>query len=68
MSLCSFFTRPGGGGLFNNDAYGDIILVNGVPWPKRSVQPRAYRFRMLNIGITRTYTFSMDAGRSKHNL
>jgi FtsP/CotA-like multicopper oxidase with cupredoxin domain len=42
--------------------------VNGVPWPKRSVQPRAYRFRMLNIGITRTYTFSMDAGRSKHNF
>jgi FtsP/CotA-like multicopper oxidase with cupredoxin domain len=50
----------------SDDGWGDIILVNGVPWPERSVQPRAYRFRVLNIGITRTYTFSMDAGGWTH--
>ena len=58
---------PGGGGLFDDDAFGDIILVNGVPWPRRNVQPRAYRFRVLNIGITRTYTFSLDAGTIHHH-
>ena len=41
--------------------YGDIIFVNGVPWPVMEVQPRTYRFRVLNIGITRTYTFSLDS-------
>ena len=41
--------------------YGDIIFVNGVPWPVMKVEPRTYRFRVLNIGITRTYTFSLDS-------
>ena len=44
-----------------NNRYGDIIFVNGVPWPVMNVQPRTYRFRVLNIGITRTYTLSLDS-------
>ena len=43
-----------------DDLYGDIIMVNGVPWPVMRVQPRTYRFRVLNIGITRTYTLSLS--------
>ena len=28
--------------------WGDIILVNGVPWPTMKVKPRIYRFRVLD--------------------
>jgi len=27
---------------------GDVMLVNGVPWPKMEVSTRKYRFRVLN--------------------
>jgi spore coat protein A len=27
---------------------GDVMLVNGVPWPKMEVSTRKYRFRLLN--------------------
>lgn len=35
--------------------FGDFILVNGVPWPKCDVEPRAYRLRMLNASDSRFY-------------
>ena len=35
--------------------YGDFILVNGVPWPKCEVEPRAYRLRLLNASDSRFY-------------
>ena len=35
--------------------WGDVILVNGVPWPVMQVQRRVYRFRMLNASISRSY-------------
>ena len=28
--------------------FGDVMLVNGVVWPFLNVQPRLYRFRVLN--------------------
>ena len=28
--------------------FGDFMLVNGVVWPKLDVEPRKYRFRLLN--------------------
>lgn len=28
--------------------FGDVMLVNGTPWPKMKVERRKYRFRMLN--------------------
>lgn len=34
--------------------WGDVILVNGVPWPKMDVKRRIYRFRMLNASISRS--------------
>ena len=37
--------------------WGDVILVNGVPWPKMNVKQRVYRFRMLCAGISRSYNF-----------
>ncbi|KAI5786409.1 Cupredoxin [Peziza echinospora] len=40
--------------------YGDIIHVNGVPWPYFNVQPRKYRFRLLNASLSRSYKASVQ--------
>jgi spore coat protein A, manganese oxidase len=39
----------------NEGLHGDVILVNGVPWPVMTVERKAYRFRCLNGGISRAY-------------
>ncbi|WP_009631681.1 multicopper oxidase family protein [Synechocystis sp. PCC 7509] len=41
---------------------GDIILVNGVPWPKMQVANRKYRFRILNGSISRSYQLALSTG------
>lgn len=35
--------------------FGDVILVNGAPWPVLHVEPRQYRFRFLNGSDSRFY-------------
>ena len=35
--------------------FGDIILVNGQPWPYFEVEPRKYRFRFYDISLSRPY-------------
>lgn len=35
--------------------WGDVIHVNGQPWPFLNVQPRKYRFRFLNAALSRTF-------------
>jgi bilirubin oxidase len=40
--------------------YGDVIHVNGAPWPYFDVEPRKYRFRLLNTGISRTYKLYLE--------
>ena len=42
--------------------WGDIITVNGVPWPTMKVKPRIYRFRFLVGSITRSYRFALSNG------
>jgi spore coat protein A len=36
---------------------GDTIVVNGIVWPFHEVEPRKYRFRVLNASNARIYTF-----------
>ena len=43
-------------------AYGDVILVNGVPWPNMRVERRKYRFRILNASVSRSYGFRLSTG------
>ena len=38
-----------------DSVYGDIVEVNGQPWPFLSVEPRKYRFRILNTALSRTF-------------
>src|SRR3712207_1036247 len=40
--------------------WGDVILVNGVPWPTMKVKRRIYRFRILNASISRSYRFQLS--------
>ena len=42
--------------------WGDIILVNGVPWPTMKVKPRIYRFRVLIASIGRSYRPTLSNG------
>ncbi len=60
--------------LFNNDGsllftleddnglWGDVILVNGHPWPVLEVERRKYRFRILGTAISRSWKLSLDSG------
>ena len=46
--------------------WGDIILVNGVPWPTMKVKPRIYRFRVLNASVARSYRPTLSNGDPMH--
>ena len=52
--------------LFDNHdgsgMYGDVILVNGRPWPAMKVKRRKYRFRVLNGSVSRSYNLFLDSG------
>ena len=42
--------------------FGDVIHVNGQPWPYHNVEPRKYRLRFLNAAVSRAFklTFEVD--------
>jgi FtsP/CotA-like multicopper oxidase with cupredoxin domain len=55
----------------NNDSYsshpfwvsmfmGDVSVVNGKAWPYVNVEPRRYRFRLLNGSNSRIYTLQLQ--------
>lgn len=46
--------------------FGDIILVNGRPWPVMEVERRKYRFRILNASVVRSYRWELDSGQPFH--
>jgi FtsP/CotA-like multicopper oxidase with cupredoxin domain len=43
-------------------AMGDVILVNGRPWPVMRVKRRVYRFRILATAASRSFRFALDNG------
>ncbi|MFI3138276.1 MAG: multicopper oxidase domain-containing protein [Methylococcaceae bacterium] len=44
--------------------YGNVMVVNGVAWPFLEVEPRRYRFRMLNGSSSRFYTLTLSNNAS----
>jgi spore coat protein A len=44
-------------------ATGDLILVNGAPWPSMEVAQRRYRLRILNASNSDTYTLALSSGQ-----
>ncbi|HEY1115827.1 MAG TPA: multicopper oxidase domain-containing protein [Chitinophagaceae bacterium] len=43
--------------------FGDFILVNGKTWPVLDVEPRQYRFRILNGSDSRFYNLFLSSGQ-----
>ncbi|KAB2577214.1 Bilirubin oxidase [Lasiodiplodia theobromae] len=41
--------------------WGDVIHVNGQPWPFLKVEPRKYRFRILDTSISRAFQLWLEA-------
>ncbi|MUN36669.1 multicopper oxidase family protein [Actinomadura litoris] len=48
-------TRPGVRGAYLGGVLGDVILVNGAPWPVHEVDAVRYRLRFLNASNSRHY-------------
>ncbi len=42
--------------------FGNFIVVNGMIWPKLTVEPRKYRFRFLNGSDSRFYILRLSNG------
>ena len=45
--------------------WGDVIHVNGQPWPYLKVEPRKYRFRVLNTAISRAFKLTLEDPSAK---
>jgi FtsP/CotA-like multicopper oxidase with cupredoxin domain len=45
-----------------NGLMGDVILVNGKPWPVLKVERRKYLFRILNASVARAYRLALSTG------
>ena len=43
---------------------GDVILVNGAPWPVLEVAAARYRLRLLNASSARRYRLGLDPART----
>ena len=51
--------------VWEPEFFGDVVLVNGKVWPYLDVEPRRYRFRILNGSNSRFYRLRLlecDAG------
>jgi spore coat protein A len=47
--------------------FGDTVLVNGKVWPFLEVEPRKYRFRILNASNARFYHLSLNESTAQGN-
>lgn len=48
--------------------FGDTILVNGKAWPYLQVEPRKYRFRIVNGSNSRFYDLFLSSQQSFHQI
>ena len=46
----------------HDSLWGNVVLVNGVPWPFMRVQPTKYRFRILVASVSRGFDFQLSNG------
>lgn len=52
--------RPGVAAGYVSGVLGDVVLVNGRPWPVLDVAAARYRFRVLNASNARRYDLRLD--------
>jgi spore coat protein A, manganese oxidase len=43
--------------------FGETIVVNGKVWPYLEIEPRKYRFRILNAANARFFNLKLDSGQ-----
>ena len=48
--------------------FGDILLVNGKVWPYLEVEPRKYRFRLVNGSNSRFYELALSSHQAFHQI
>jgi bilirubin oxidase len=48
--------------IWNPEYFGNVMLVNGRTWPVLEVEPRRYRFRVLNACGSRTLILKLGQG------
>jgi spore coat protein A, manganese oxidase len=58
-------STPGVEQEFMEGVLGDVVLVNGAPWPVLEVDAARYRFRILNASNARRYELALDPGNAK---
>jgi spore coat protein A, manganese oxidase len=51
-----------------SEFYGDALLVNGKLFPYLEVEPRLYRFRVVNASNSRFYALSLAGGHPFHQI
>jgi spore coat protein A len=56
----SLRSTPGVEEPYVEGVFGDVILVNGVPWPVHEVSATRYRLRILNASNARRYDLALD--------
>jgi bilirubin oxidase len=44
--------------------FGDVIQVNGQPWPYLKVEPRKYLFRFLDTSVSRSFQLYAEADKA----
>ncbi|WP_409469159.1 multicopper oxidase family protein [Streptomyces sp. HC307] len=54
------FHTPGVTDAYMNGVLGDVVLVNGAPWPVHEVERLRYRLRFLNASNARLYKLELD--------
>ena len=54
-------TNPDIHPFWNPEFIGDVAIVNGAPWPYKNVEPRRYRFRLLDGSNARVFNLSFGA-------
>jgi FtsP/CotA-like multicopper oxidase with cupredoxin domain len=66
LTVSDMMFKANGSQLYDDRSHsglwGDVILVNGAPWPVMKVKKRIYRFRLLNASLSRSYKFALSTG------
>ena len=57
--------NPGVHPFWIPEFFGDVMLVNGKTWPYLQVEPRRYRFRLLNGSNARFYDLKLVDSRGR---
>ncbi|MGA8114737.1 MAG: multicopper oxidase domain-containing protein [Actinocatenispora sp.] len=58
----SLTMTPGVRRAYMQGVQGDVILVNGAPWPELEVTATRYRFRVVNASNARRYELALSTG------